>query len=331
LTILAIAGFATIAIFAAVVLKYNQGKKAGADILSPVFTLAPATDIKLGSTVSADGLIACPWHRWPVKANVTPGKGSQSEGNAAIKFSGLGWGSWKWKVSAKLQPYQNGRIEEGRIEIELNNPASSDKQRSLVAAISPFESAPLDIGSSQELAVAGSMIKKIISNKLLFILAGIVIGVIIIFLFLMFRRNRKNNYQRAIPAWDVALAEFGKLRIELKGGRLSTDICISKLTDIIRNYLEKRFSLHAPTQTTAEFLEDLKRENSPLGNENRSFLKEFMTAADLVKFAKLPADEAVIENAIIKAEVLVITTRPVESGQQVSGVREKHGNINNIV
>jgi len=312
LTILAVAGFAAIAIFAAAALKYNQVRKAGAEIANPVFTLNPSKDIRLGSTISVDGIMTCPWHRWPVKADVTPGKGSQTAGNPEIKRSGIGWGSWKWKISEKIQPYLNGNIDEGKITIELNNPQTSDKQRSLESKIPSFESAPIDTGASQELAVAGSITKKALSTRLLLVLLAIAI-LFIIFLFIWLRRKKKNSKITIIPPWSIALMEFGKLRRELKEHKLTPDICIVKLTDIIRNYLEKRFSLHAPTQTTTEFMEDLKRDKSPLKNEDKDFLEDFLTAADLVKFANLPADEVVIENAISKAEALVKTTRPAET------------------
>ncbi len=316
-----------LAISTAVALKYAQGRKTGSDITAPVIQLSPVKDIKLGNTVTAEEVITCPWHRWPVKANVTPGKGSQGTGNTRIGLSGIGWGSWKWKVSTKVQPYLNGKIEEGKIDVELNPPTAFDKQKSLSSTIPSFESAAIDTGTSQELSIAGSLMKKIVSNRTLLIITAIILLITIISVFLIFR-NRTQTPVRIIPPWDIALLEFSKLRSELKEGKLSADLCISRLTDIIRNYLEKRFSLHAPTQTTVEFLEDLKRENSPLKSEDRNFLGDFMRAADLVKFAKLPADEKLFENAIVKAEALVITTKPVE---QVDGRRSSAASGNSTV
>ena len=135
--------------------------------------------------------------------------------------------------------------------------------------------------------------------------------IILIVLFSRFREKRESKSD-VVPPWDVALLEFNRLRVQLKENRVTPAICVFRLSDIIRTYLEKRFSLHAPTQTSAEFLEDLKREKSPLKPDDKDFLKEFMTASDLVKFAKLPADATVIGNAINKAEILVKTTKPAE-------------------
>jgi hypothetical protein len=133
---------------------------------------------------------------------------------------------------------------------------------------------------------------------------------------LFFRLRKKSGGKSvAIPPWDIALLEFNRLRLQLQEHQVTPVICVFRLSDIIRTYLEKRFSLHAPRQTTTEFLEDLKREKSPLKTEDKDFLKEFMTASDLVKFAKLPADAAIIENAINKAETLVKTTKPAEESK----------------
>ena len=50
--------------------------------------------------------------------------------------------------------------------------------------------------------------------------------------------------------------------------------------------------------------------NSPLNNQDRNFLREFMTSADMIKFAKYEATKKHIETAIARAEQLVDETIP---------------------
>jgi hypothetical protein len=306
---LAIAGAALIAIFAASVFKYYQVRNLHQTIAAPVFSLLPAKDIKLGDTVLASANLICPWNRQPVNASVTPGKGSQAVALAGIKIKKIGWGDWTWNISVKIQPYVNGKVENGKINIELNPPRPGDEQKEIAASIPSFESGPIDTGKSQELAIAGTITKKVLSSKLLIISSTLLMIIILIVLFFRFRKKRGSE-SAVVPPWDVALLEFNRLRLQLQEHKVTPVICVFRLSDIIRTYLEKRFSLHAPTQTSTEFLEDLKREKSPLKTDDKDFLKEFMTASDLVKFAKLPADAAIIENAINKAETLVKTTKP---------------------
>ena len=307
---LAIAGAAIIAIFATSVFEYYQVRNSHQTIAAPVFSLVPTKDIKLGDTVLASTNLKCPWNRHPVNASATPGKGSQAIDNPVIRISRIGWGYCLWDISVKIQPFVNGKIEDGKISIELNPPRPGDEQKEIAAPIPSFEAAAIDIGKSPELATAGSISKKALSSKFL-IVSALIIFLIIIFLVIFFRfRKKMESKSIVLPPWDIALIEVKRLRAQLKEHQVTPVICVFRLSDIIRTYLEKRFSLHAPSQTSTEFLEELKREKSPLKPDDKDFLKEFMTASDLVKFAKLPADTAAIENAINKAENLVKTSKP---------------------
>jgi hypothetical protein len=57
------------------------------------------------------------------------------------------------------------------------------------------------------------------------------------------------------------------------------------LSDVMRRYLELRFRLRAPRQTTAEFLEAM-RQAPQLTAEQRSQLRDFLERCDLAKFAR---------------------------------------------
>jgi hypothetical protein len=66
------------------------------------------------------------------------------------------------------------------------------------------------------------------------------------------------------------------------------------LSGILRRYVEERFSIKAPEMTTDEFLIYIKNSNT-LDVKYTDRLKEFLTLADLVKFAKysISKDDAV--------------------------------------
>jgi len=68
---------------------------------------------------------------------------------------------------------------------------------------------------------------------------------------------------------------------------------VIKATDAIRNYVENRFSLAAPRQTTEEFLRKLRETNGGLENppyeeisRYRDELGDFLTCCDKVKFGR---------------------------------------------
>ena len=89
---------------------------------------------------------------------------------------------------------------------------------------------------------------------------------------------------------------------------------------MVRSYLSKRFNYPAITQTTEEFFTTLRKQNSQLTAAQVRYLEDFLSAADLVKFANLRPEKDMFENAAVKAEKLIDETGipdPVsDSGKQ---------------
>jgi hypothetical protein len=89
---------------------------------------------------------------------------------------------------------------------------------------------------------------------------------------------------RVNPA-DAALNRINTLRRKGAPNANTMDAYFVAMTDIVRRYVEDRFGLHAPELTTEEFLESLVR-SPDLSEEHQRFLREFLSGADQVKFAR---------------------------------------------
>jgi hypothetical protein len=97
------------------------------------------------------------------------------------------------------------------------------------------------------------------------------------------------------------------------------------LSEIVRVYLEERFGLRAPDQTTEEFLEGL-RESLALDLRHKELLRDFMIQCDLVKFARGEPERADLERLHQMASALVDetglesrpSTRPEAAGKEAS-------------
>ena len=122
-------------------------------------------------------------------------------------------------------------------------------------------------------------------------------------------------------AWDVAALELDALL----AGPLPSDQNVSafyvKLSGIVRRYLENRFSLRSPELTTERFLEEVS--GSPdLGGEHQALLRDFLTQADLVKFAHhLPTPETVRET-LQKARLFIDETRELDEPSSAPSGKE---------
>lgn len=102
-----------------------------------------------------------------------------------------------------------------------------------------------------------------------------------------FKKTRKEIIEPAItePAHVIAFRELEKLRNEKLWQSGETKKYYTRLTEIIRQYLENRFKIYSLELTTSETLEALVRSGFRK-NESYNTLKSVLTAADLVKFAK---------------------------------------------
>jgi hypothetical protein len=125
------------------------------------------------------------------------------------------------------------------------------------------------------------------------ILGAILIGAIIFLVIYMISRRRKNLplFQRpekpSLPAHIIALQELDKLKGEQLWQHDKVKDYYTRLTDIIRVYIEERFDVPAMEQTTFEILSEFKEKKSLIESVAFEGLKDILELADLVKFAKL--------------------------------------------
>lgn len=96
-----------------------------------------------------------------------------------------------------------------------------------------------------------------------------------------------------------------------------TDAYYTQLTSIVRRYIEDAFALKAVRLTTPEFLEQAKRD-AALTDTDRRLLRECLTAADMVKFARFQPSTDVGDQAIVTARTFIETPRNQEQEKGVA-------------
>jgi LPXTG-motif cell wall-anchored protein len=137
----------------------------------------------------------------------------------------------------------------------------------------------------------------------LFPLLGVMLLAGLLYYFLKKRKNKPVQVQEVKPFVPFHTVALDKLRA-LKGKKLWEQGQIkpyhSELTDIIREYLEKRYGLNAMEQTSEEIFSGLR--HLEIAEQDMNKLRQMLILADLVKFAKekpLNTDnEQSMENAI---------------------------------
>ncbi|HZK95137.1 MAG TPA: hypothetical protein VFC67_13090 [Prolixibacteraceae bacterium] len=124
------------------------------------------------------------------------------------------------------------------------------------------------------------------------LLGIILIGAIVFLIIYAISRRNKNKplFQRPpkprIPAHLIALQELDKLKGEELWQHEKVKDYYTRLTDIVRVYIEERFTIAAMEQTSFEILTSFKTKESQVDPKSVVELKEILEVADLVKFAK---------------------------------------------
>lgn len=128
-----------------------------------------------------------------------------------------------------------------------------------------------------------------------------------------------------IPPYDEAIMKLTQLKSEKLWEAGHDKEYFTRLTDILRNYIDRRFNINAMEMTSAQIIDVLRRneETMPVNEQ----LSKILEMADFVKFAKmrpLPEDNEV---AYQRAVNFVNETKPVEvvPEENTSETNEKKG------
>ncbi len=116
-----------------------------------------------------------------------------------------------------------------------------------------------------------------------------------------------------VPPHIIAMNKLKELRDRKLWQQEQVKEYYIELSDIVREYLEKRYIIKTHEKTTDEILAGLR--HIDIADENRSKLKQILTLADLAKFAKekpLPAEnEASLDMAIDFVSLTRQSEKPV--------------------
>jgi hypothetical protein len=152
------------------------------------------------------------------------------------------------------------------------------------------------------------------------ILPYIVVGLIlalILFFYLRYIRKKRSIVEviekpspPPIPAHILALEQLDELVREKLWQQGKVKLYYSRLTDIVRQYIELRFGVPAMEETTEDIIRDFAQ-GMQVKEEIRLELKSLLELADLVKFAKWNPVSEEHEASQQSAYDFILRTKPV--------------------
>ncbi len=292
-----------------VYLKYNSIRNENLPIQFVKSEILPSDEAPLGEVMQSVITIKAPWNKIPIASEAKSAEGSQLIGKTLFEKVKTSWGYSTWNIIQKLQSYTVGLIPEGQLNV-IFSPDKDGKKDVVNLKMPEFTSLEIKNVTDKPVIADKEELKPITQSKAFYyICSGIILLIVIVMvLWFIFRKNR--GQIRILTPWERAVLALNDLKIEFMRGDITPIKCLFKLTDTVRFYLEERFEIHAPKQTTEEFMTGMENSSSPLNNRDRNFLREFMASADMIKFARYDADKGMIENSIERALLLISETTP---------------------
>lgn len=267
---------------------------------------------RIGDVIQVGVTVELPWHRRLSNRNeVLVPEGLQGLDPEAARPCGIGAGTWRWHVPIRLQAYDFGPYND--VEMRLSITPNRRGENGVVLVILPELTIVSSIKEEDEqgLATAPPLSDSILGVdrsfwKWILLAGGVVLVLAVAGVVLMQRLGIASVLAPEPPKpWVVAESAIDALGERLRTG-LEAELFFVELTDIVRRYIEVVYKMRATEQTTPEFLQTIDDRKSILSVDHRLLLADFMTAADMVKFAKAEANQKQMEGVLKKARRFVV-------------------------
>lgn len=141
------------------------------------------------------------------------------------------------------------------------------------------------------------------------LVAILAILISLLVLWWMRRRARPTTLPAPIPPHEKALLALAALEQRTAFATADPEVFFVEVSIIVRHYLEERFALRAPEQTTEEFIR-AAASSQLLRLEHQQLVEAFLLECDLVKFARHRPGADRMQQALGAAYRLVRETIP---------------------
>lgn len=124
--------------------------------------------------------------------------------------------------------------------------------------------------------------------------------------FAAWRWHQRHGQSRRKPLYELTLEKLEAVRALMVPGKgYQFSLAVS---EIVRNYIERRFQARAAHRTTQEFLHDLLDESHAGLSVHKPLLADFLEHCDLAKFARWHLSVPQMETMYQSARTFVIET-----------------------
>ncbi|MDR2293023.1 MAG: hypothetical protein LBE11_06065 [Prevotellaceae bacterium] len=223
--------------------------------------------------------------------------------------------------------------------VVVENPDNIENPDTIMSNIVQFHvnTIPVDTLTYKMYDIKSPISYPVTLQEILFWVFTVIIGIaLVIAAIILYRRwkNKQPLFGKAkpkIPPHIIAFKELSTLRTEKLWQQGKMKLYYTRITDIIRKYIEGRFSIPAMEKTSDEILADIKKNKI---DEMYSFdkIREMFYTSDLAKFAKYQPSPDENEESFKTAFEFVTNTQPKEDDteEKTSVTEEKTKEETNV-
>ena len=218
----------------------------------------------------------------------------------------------------QLEPLEMGTCEIGALTFSFKhkNPSDGDLSTETLTTDSLWIDVGTSIGSDPSEMVLAD-IADVVEMKANYTRLWITLGIVCLLgagiaVGIAIRPKKPVEIKRVYKAaHDIAIETLRAIAEEKLVEQGHIKEFYEKLSTCLRQYIENRFRLRAPEQTTEEFMEHVKTSNA-LQSKHKEQLKLFLEHCDLVKFARYQPSNEQINESLTMAEDFVEKTKSQE-------------------
>ena len=132
------------------------------------------------------------------------------------------------------------------------------------------------------------------------------------------------------PSDVMALRLLNNLKQEKLWQNKQVKLYHSKLTEILRTYIDQSLQINALEQTSEETLQDIAK-HTDISADDQNKIRMIFTVADLTKFAKFTPSDTENEESMKLGEAFILNTKPTPIENKNSTVEQPSNNSNNQI
>lgn len=285
---------------------------------------APTVHAEMDSTIMTMGSVAT------LTVTVAPAEGTECLGFPVIAPDGPGYVQFGpvQVVDARTDTLDDGRLQyiykvqgfdPGLYTLPRFAAVASGSRDTAFSEIMPLKILPVEVDTlAMELkpfaGTADIPLKwhDYIPMWVLWMLLGLAVGAVVVAGVMSLTRLKKKKAEeraRPIPPYEQALRDLSALRLLRLADTGREKEFYTRLTDILRRYLDGRFGINAMEMTSGQIVHAMR--SNPQTRLRSEEVREVLRVADFVKFAKERPLANDNERALARAFQFVEDTKPV--------------------